>query len=96
MKALVYHGNRDVRYEDTPDPTPSENDALIKIDYCGICATDIEEYQLGPKFIEHERPNQLTGRMLPIIIGHELTGTVVDLGKNNIDIEVEEGDVYGN
>ena len=80
MKALVYHGNRDVRYQDVEDPTPGEGGALIKVDYCGICATDIEEYQFGPNFIDHERPNRVTGRMMPIVIGHELTGTVVEVG----------------
>ena len=82
MKALVYHGNRDVRYQDVDDPTPGDGDALIRIDYCGICATDLEEYQFGPKFIDHEKPNAITGRMLPVVIGHELTGTVVELGRS--------------
>ena len=79
MKALVYHGNRDVRYEDVDDPAPRDGDAVIAVDYCGICATDLEEYNFGPNFIFDE-PNPVTGRMVPIVIGHELTGTVVELG----------------
>ena len=88
MKALVYHGNRDVRYQDVDDPTPADGGALIKVDYCGICATDIEEYQFGPKFIDHEKPNAVTGRMMPIVIGHELTGTVVELGRGASGVSV--------
>ena len=87
MKALVYHGNRDVRYEEVDDPTPGDGDALIRIDYCGICATDLEEYQFGPKFI-HDEPNPVTGKMLPLVIGHELTGTVVELGRSAAGVAV--------
>ena len=87
MKALVYHGNRDVRYQDVADPTPGDGDALIRIDYCGICATDLEEYQFGPNFIFDE-PNPVTGKMLPLVIGHELTGTVVALGRSASGVAV--------
>jgi (R,R)-butanediol dehydrogenase/meso-butanediol dehydrogenase/diacetyl reductase len=89
MKALVYHGNRDVRYQDFPDPVPGDGDALIKIDYCGICATDIEEYQFGPTFIG-DQPNPVTGRTLPIVIGHELTGTVIEVGRDVTSVAVED------
>ena len=87
MKALVYHGNRDVRYEDVDDPAPGDGDALIRVDYCGICATDLEEYHFGPKFI-FDRPNPLTGKMAPLVIGHELTGTVVELGRSASGVAV--------
>ena len=87
MKALVYHGNSDVRYQDVDDPAPGDGDALIRIDYCGICATDLEEFQFGPKFI-FDQPNPLTGKMMPLVIGHELTGTVVELGRNTSGVAV--------
>ena len=70
MKAMVYHGNRDLRLETVPDPSPTEGEALLQVDYCGICATDIEEYVYGPKFIDKTK--------LPIITGHEVTATVVE------------------
>ena len=70
MKAMVYHGNRDLRLETVPDPSPTEGEALLQVDYCGICATDIEEYVYGPKFIDKAK--------LPIITGHEVTATVVE------------------
>ncbi len=70
MKAMVYHGNRDLRLENVPDPSPAEGEALLKVDYCGICATDIEEYVYGPKFIAKGK--------IPIITGHEVTATVVE------------------
>lgn len=88
MKALVFHGNKDVRLQEVEDPTPGPGEVKLRIDYCGICATDIEEYQFGPKFISSDPPNPLTGKGIPIIIGHELTGTVVDSGPDVGSINV--------
>ena len=70
MKAMVYHGNRDLRLETVPDPIPASGEAVLKVDYCGICATDIEEYVYGPKFLDEDK--------MPIITGHEVTATVVE------------------
>ena len=52
MKAMVYHGNKDLRYETVDEPSPGPGEVKLRIDYCGICATDIEEYIYGPKFID--------------------------------------------
>jgi (R,R)-butanediol dehydrogenase/meso-butanediol dehydrogenase/diacetyl reductase len=80
MRALVYHGNKDLRVESAPDPRPGPGQVRLRIDYCGICATDIEEYLYGPKFIASS-PNPITGKMLPVITGHEMTGTVEGVGQ---------------
>ena len=42
MKAIQYHGNKDIRLEEIPLPNIENTEVLIKIDYCGLCATDIE------------------------------------------------------
>ena len=76
MKALVYHGNKDLRLEDRPEPSPSDNEVKLRVDYCGICATDIEEYLYGPVFISGDEPNLVTGKKMPFITGHEITGTI--------------------
>ena len=88
MKALVYHGNRDLRLQDVPEPEPGPGEIKLRIDYCGICATDIEEYLYGPKFIAHDKPNPITGRTLPVITGHEITGTVVAAGDGSVEVEL--------
>ncbi len=88
MKALVYHGNKDVRVEDVNQPQLKDELVKLKIDYCGICATDMEEYYYGPKYISHDTPHPISGKKTPLIVGHEATGTVVEVGKNVTDIIV--------
>ena len=88
MKALVYHGNHDLRIQNVPYPEMGLSDAILKIDYCGICATDVEEYVYGPKFIFHDYPNPITGKKTPIITGHEITGTVKEIGNSVSDLTV--------
>jgi (R,R)-butanediol dehydrogenase / meso-butanediol dehydrogenase / diacetyl reductase len=82
MKAAVYHGRRDLRVETVPDPEPGPDDLIIRVGACGICGTDLEEYTVGPLFIPKDEPHPLTGRTLPMIMGHEFAGEVVDVGKN--------------
>ncbi|MEZ4500404.1 MAG: 2,3-butanediol dehydrogenase [Thermomicrobiales bacterium] len=80
MKAALYFGNRDIRVETVPDPAPGPNDLVLKVGACGICGTDLEEYTIGPLFIPSDAPHPLTGKTLPIIMGHEFAGEVVDVG----------------
>ena len=89
MKAMVYHGNKDLRLQDVEEPHPTQNEVKIRIDYCGICATDIEEYMFGPKFISVQ-PNPVSGQCIPIITGHELTGTVVGVGDEAKGVRLQD------
>ncbi len=68
MKAAVYYGQEDVRIEERPKPEPGPNQLVVKIDYCGICGTDVESYK-------HGFPIQPE-----IVFGHENIGTVVSVG----------------
>lgn len=92
MKAAVWHGRRDIRVEEFPDPSPPrENEVKIQVAWCGICGTDLEEFLYGPLYIPVDTPNPLTGRMAPMILGHEFVGTVVEVGPGVTDFRV--GDV---
>ncbi|MDP3063320.1 MAG: alcohol dehydrogenase catalytic domain-containing protein, partial [Chloroflexota bacterium] len=96
MKALVYHGNKDLRVEDVPEPSPAPGQVKLRVDYCGICATDVEEYLYGPVFIFGETPNPITGKKMPIITGHEVTGAVVEVGSGVSNVRVGQRAVlYG-
>jgi (R,R)-butanediol dehydrogenase/meso-butanediol dehydrogenase/diacetyl reductase len=48
--------------------------------WCGICGTDLHEYEGGPLYIPLERPHPLTGVQAPVIIGHEMSGEVIAIG----------------
>jgi glutathione-independent formaldehyde dehydrogenase len=69
MKAVVYHGPRDVRVEQVPDPAiEAPTDVLLKITTTNICGSDLHMYE--------GRTNVEPGRVL----GHENLGEVVETG----------------
>ena len=80
MKAAVWHGHKDVRIEDVKEPVPGKGQVKIKVDWAGICGTDRHEYE-GPNFIPVEKPHRLTGRTAPLIIGHEFSGVIAEVGE---------------
>ena len=84
MKAAVYHGPNKLEVTDVPEPEPSAGTVKVKVGFNGICGTDLHEYYAGPIFIPTE-PHPLTGRALPLTIGHEFSGTVTDVGPGVTD-----------
>jgi len=70
MKAVTWHGRRDVRVEEVPDPTIKEpNDAIVRITSSGLCGSDLHLYEtLGPFMGEGD------------ILGHEPMGIVEEVG----------------
>ena len=82
MKAAVFFGKKNIKILDVKDPQIFKpNEVKIEVCYCGICGSDIEEYMNGP-IVVPTKPHPLTGRKCPIILGHEFSGEVVDVGKN--------------
>lgn len=79
MRAVVYNGRNDIEIADVPTPKAGEGQVLIKVAYNGICGTDLHEYYDGPIFVPTE-PHPLTGRTAPVVLGHEFSGTVVEVG----------------
>jgi len=78
MKALALYGPGDLRLEERPVPHPGPNQLVVKIDYVGICGTDVEFYAGHyPPFIQ-----------LPMVLGHENSGTVVEVGEGVTDFKV--------
>ncbi len=81
MKAAVYHGRGDVRVEERPEPKVRPGTVKLKVDWCGICGTDLHEYEEGPIFVPSPgQPHPITGETLPLILGHEFAGTITELG----------------
>ena len=90
MKAARWHGREDVRVEQVPQPEPGPGQALLRVSWCGICGTDLEEYLDGPSIIPVEVPNGLTGRVAPLTLGHEFVGTMAALGEGVLDFRIGE------
>jgi len=70
MRAVVWHGKRDVQVDTVPDPVIKEpTDAIIRVTSSGICGSDLHLYEvLGPFMTEGD------------ILGHEPMGIVEDVG----------------
>ncbi len=90
MRAVVYHGRTDVRITDVADPQVGPGQVALRVGYNGICGTDLHEYFAGPIFIPNGAAHPLTGRELPLTLGHEFSGTVVEVGSGVT--AVAEGD----
>jgi (R,R)-butanediol dehydrogenase/meso-butanediol dehydrogenase/diacetyl reductase len=92
MKAAVFYGPRDVRLEDVQEPEVRPGSVKVKVDWCGICGTDLHEYLAGPIFIPPVgSPHPITGETLPLTLGHEFAGEVVAVGDDSDGIST--GDV---
>lgn len=72
MKAVTWHGKRDVRVSDVPDPTIQEpTDAMVKITSTAICGSDLHLYEVLGMFLNEGD-----------ILGHEGMGIVEAVGKD--------------
>ena len=81
MKAQVWYGQKDVRYEEAPDPIPPRDGWItLKVNWVGICGSDLHEYTDGPIFIPTSK-HPLSGKCGSLIQGHEFSGEVVSVGK---------------
>src|SRR4051794_2603104 len=50
MQAVVCHGPRDYRLEELAVPEPGPGEALVKVEACGICASDLKCFHGAAKF----------------------------------------------
>ncbi len=90
MKAAVWYGKEDVRIEDVPVPGVGAGQVKVKIAACGVCGSDLHEYYSGP-FVIPSRPHPLTGRSGgPLILGHEFSGEVTEVGEGVQGVAVGE------
>ncbi len=85
MKVLTMYGAHDMRLEERPIPHADENQLVVKIDYVGVCGSDVEFY-VGhiPPFLR-----------LPMIPGHENVGTVVEVGEGITDFKAGDRIICG-
>jgi len=81
MKAVVYLEKGQIAVADVPKPKCPPDEIMVKIEYCAVCATDV-----------HLVNNGLFGVKEPLIIGHEISGTVVEIGPEAADSGFRLGD----
>src|SRR5690606_40004075 len=70
MKAVTYHGKRDVRVTEVPDPEIQEpTDAIIRVSSTAICGSDLHLYDVLGMYLDAGD-----------ILGHEAMGIVEEVG----------------
>jgi len=88
MKAALWYEKKDVRVEEIEEPKVNRGNVKIKVKWCGICGSDLHEYLGGPIFIPVGQPHPLSGNVAPVVLGHEFSGEVVEIGEGVTNIKV--------
>ncbi|TFF84043.1 MAG: alcohol dehydrogenase [Promethearchaeota archaeon] len=74
MKVVRYYNNNDIRLDEIPVPNIGSEELLVKVKKSGICGSDILEYYRFAKMKKLGVDN--------LILGHEITGDIVEVGKD--------------
>ncbi|HTX08687.1 MAG TPA: alcohol dehydrogenase catalytic domain-containing protein [Solirubrobacteraceae bacterium] len=89
MRAVRWHGNRDVKVEDVELALPlAPRTVEVAVEWCGICGSDIAEYAHGPFAIRPGHVHRLTGQEPPVTLGHEFAGVVTAVGSEVSQVAV--------
>jgi 6-hydroxycyclohex-1-ene-1-carbonyl-CoA dehydrogenase len=79
MRAAIFHEpHAPLQVQDWPEPTPDHDEILVRVAACGLCHTDLH-------YIDHGVP---TAKPPPLILGHEATGVVAQVGKRVTQVKV--------
>ena len=89
MKALVFYNIGDIRYEENwPEPKePGEGEVTIAVASCGICGTDMEDYEKGG-VIPVDQPHPYSGKKAPLVLGHEYSGVIYKIGPGVTNLKI--------
>lgn len=80
MKAMITTGIQKMEMKEAMRPKPEPGQVLVKIEYCGICGSDVHFYKdgrIGDHILEDD-----------IVLGHEVSGIVTELGENVTQLQV--------
>lgn len=61
-----------IEVKDVSMPTLGENDVLVKVNVAAVCGTDVGMYRFSPAFMGYAK--------IPVILGHEYSGQLVEVG----------------
>ena len=71
MRAMIFtEAKQPLRKQDLPVPKPQPTQVLLKVHVCGVCRTDL-----------HIIDGELTKPKLPLVLGHQIVGTVIETGE---------------
>jgi (R,R)-butanediol dehydrogenase/meso-butanediol dehydrogenase/diacetyl reductase len=87
VKAAALKGSRAMAIVDLPDDGPGAGEVKLRVAYCGICGSDMHEF-------EAENPPRALGFMQPVM-GHEFSGTIVAVGDGVMSLKLGQT-VVGN
>lgn len=79
MKALVFEEKHKMTVQEVEKPVIAEDEVLVNVKYCGVCGTDVHIYHGEPGSSEV---------FPPVILGHEFSGEVVEIGSEITTLEV--------
>ncbi|KAL9109503.1 MAG: hypothetical protein Q9227_005838 [Pyrenula ochraceoflavens] len=80
MRALRYHGQKNIQLEEIDEPKCGPGQVAPK--FCGICGTDLHEYLGGNNLIPRpDHPHPITKETSPLTLGHEFSGIIEEVGE---------------
>lgn len=84
MKAMVLKKNQTLlEMQELPKPEPTQDQILVAVHACGVCRTDLH-------ILNHELPSEIPEPSYPLILGHQVVGTIVALGSQVRDFKKGE------
>ena len=89
MRSALYHAPHDVRIEDIDVPEPGPGQVQLRVAHNGVCGSDLHEYFSASAFTPTE-PHPQTGAQIPVVLGHEFSGTVTAVGDGVADVSVDD------
>ncbi|HEY0274600.1 MAG TPA: 2,3-butanediol dehydrogenase [Paenirhodobacter sp.] len=88
MKAARWHNAKDIRVDDIPEPKVVAGKVKVRVKWTGICGSDLHEYLAGPIFVPVKAPHPVSGDVAPIVMGHEFSGEVAEIGEGVTRVKV--------
>ncbi len=87
-QAVVEYG-KDLQEVELPTPEPKGKEVLIEVTHCGVCHSDVHFHDGHFDFGEGNKLD-MTGRPLPLTLGHEIEGTVIAIGDEVETVKIGE------
>lgn len=89
MRAARFYGKEDLRVEEMPEPTPGPGQVKLRNAFAGVCGSDLHFF-FYPESLPFDlnEPHPLSGASLPQVLGHEFSGTVIEVGEGVTNVRV--------